>query len=46
MPLGSRESLNLRVPADLKRRLEEYARENGVTLNAAACLLLTEALRR
>ncbi|MFI0372795.1 toxin-antitoxin system HicB family antitoxin [Actinomadura sp. 1N219] len=40
-----RESLNLRVPPALKRRIEEYAEEAGVSINAAACLLLGEGLR-
>jgi predicted HicB family RNase H-like nuclease len=40
-----RESLNLRVPTDLKRRVEEYARQFGISVNAAACVLLAEALR-
>ncbi|WP_157987113.1 toxin-antitoxin system HicB family antitoxin [Streptomyces atratus] len=40
-----RESLNLRVPPDLKRQVEEYADETGISINAAACILLAEALR-
>lgn len=39
-----RESLNLRVPPDLKRRVEAYADANGVSINAAACVLLTKGL--
>ncbi|MGP4088170.1 hypothetical protein [Streptomyces sp. KR55] len=41
-----RESLNLRVPPDVKRQVEEYARGAGISLNAAACVLLADALRR
>ncbi|WP_406422662.1 type II toxin-antitoxin system HicB family antitoxin [Streptomyces sp. NBC_00873] len=40
-----RESLNLRVPPDLKRQVEEYADEAGISINAAACVLLADALR-
>ncbi|MEV5004587.1 toxin-antitoxin system HicB family antitoxin [Streptomyces sp. NPDC093064] len=40
-----RESLNLRVPPDLKRQVEEYAHRAGISINAAACVLLAEALR-
>ncbi len=39
-----RESLNLRVPPALKRQVEEYAERAGISVNAAACVLLTEAL--
>jgi predicted HicB family RNase H-like nuclease len=46
VPRGDpRESLNLRVSPDLKRLVEEYARRAGISVNAAACVLLTEALR-
>jgi len=41
----ARESLNLRVPPDLKRQVEEYAERAGISVNAAACVLLGEALR-
>ncbi|MFJ9558322.1 toxin-antitoxin system HicB family antitoxin [Nocardiopsis sp. NPDC101807] len=41
----SRESLNLRVPSDLKRKVEAHAERMGISINAAACVLLTEALR-
>jgi predicted HicB family RNase H-like nuclease len=41
-----REALNLRVPAELKRKIEEYASRFGITLNAAACVLLTGAVDR
>lgn len=40
-----RESLNLRVPPELKRQIEEHAAQSGVSINAAACLLLAEGLR-
>ena len=40
-----RESLNLRVPPGLKRSVEEYAQLKGVSVNAAAILLLTEGIR-
>jgi len=40
-----RESLNLRVAPELKRQVEEYAQRTGISLNAAACVLLAEALR-
>ncbi|MGK5446615.1 toxin-antitoxin system HicB family antitoxin [Streptomyces radiopugnans] len=40
-----RESLNLRVPPDLKRQIEEYADRVGISINAAACVLLAEGLR-
>jgi predicted HicB family RNase H-like nuclease len=40
-----RESLNLRVSPDLKRQVEEYADRFGISINAAASVLLTEALR-
>ncbi|MBA9007552.1 toxin-antitoxin system HicB family antitoxin [Thermomonospora cellulosilytica] len=40
-----RESLNLRVPPELKRRIIEYAEQVGISINAAAVVLLTEGLR-
>ena len=40
-----RESLNLRVPPVLKRQVEEYADKVGISINAAACILLAEGLR-
>jgi predicted HicB family RNase H-like nuclease len=40
-----RESLNLRVSPEIKRQVEACAEENGVSINAAACVLLTKALR-
>jgi predicted HicB family RNase H-like nuclease len=40
-----RESLNLRVSSELKRRIEEYAAQTGISVNAAACVLLAEGLR-
>jgi predicted HicB family RNase H-like nuclease len=46
VPKGeTRESLNLRVPPALKRQVEEYALRTGISVNAAACVLLAEALR-
>jgi predicted HicB family RNase H-like nuclease len=41
----ARESLNLRVPPDIKRQVEAYAERAGISVNAAACVILTEALR-
>jgi predicted HicB family RNase H-like nuclease len=43
--VDQRESLNLRVPPELKRQVEEYARRAGISVNAAACVLLAEGLR-
>jgi predicted HicB family RNase H-like nuclease len=40
-----RESLNLRVPPELKRQVEEFADAAGISINAAACILLAEGLR-
>ena len=40
-----RESLNLRVPLELKQHVEEYAQMKGVSINAAAILLLGEGIR-
>jgi len=40
-----RESLNLRVSPDLKRQVEAYAKRTGISVNAAASVLLAEALR-
>jgi predicted HicB family RNase H-like nuclease len=40
-----RESLNLRVPPTLKRQVEAYAKRAGISVNAAVCVLLAEALR-
>jgi len=40
-----RESLNLRVPPALKRQVEEHAERAGVSVNAAASLLLAAGLR-
>jgi predicted HicB family RNase H-like nuclease len=41
----ARVSLNLRVPPDIKRQVEAYAARMGISVNAAACVLLTEAFR-
>lgn len=38
------ESLNLRVSPDLKRRVVAYAFRMGVSINAAACVLLARAV--
>ena len=38
-------SLNLRVAPEIKRQVEEYAQRSGISINAAASVLLTEALR-
>jgi predicted HicB family RNase H-like nuclease len=40
-----RESLNLRVPPELKRQIEEYSAEVGISINAACIVILTEGLR-
>jgi predicted HicB family RNase H-like nuclease len=40
-----RESLNLRVPPDLKRQVEAYAKRLGISVNAAASILLAEGFR-
>jgi predicted HicB family RNase H-like nuclease len=40
-----RESLNLRVSPELKRQVEAYAATTGISVNAAASVLLAEALR-
>ena len=37
--------LMLRVASSLKKRLATYARERGLTLNAAGIVLLDQALR-
>lgn len=38
-----REALNLRVPSDLKREIEQYAKTIGITVNAASIILLRKA---
>ena len=40
-----RESLNLRVSPELKRQVEEYAKLKGISINAAAILLLDAGVR-
>lgn len=40
-----RESLNLRVPPELKAEVERFAEVKGVSINAAAILLLVEGVR-
>lgn len=37
--------MNLRVGADVKRQVEEYASAAGLSINAAAIVLLIEGLR-
>lgn len=39
------DSLNLRVGPELKQRIRDYARVTGITLNAAASVLLDRGLR-
>jgi hypothetical protein len=41
----NRESINLKVSAELKRQVVEYAAEFGISTNAAAAILITEGLR-
>jgi hypothetical protein len=41
----AKESLNLRVTPALKRQVEEYARGLGISVTAAASVLLAEGLR-
>lgn len=38
-------SLNLRVAPEIKQQVEEYAQRAGISINAAASVLLAEALR-
>ncbi|MFE3327124.1 hypothetical protein [Streptomyces sp. NPDC059176] len=40
-----RESLNLRVPPDVKRRFEVRAERVDTSINVAVCVLLPEGLR-
>jgi hypothetical protein len=42
---GEKVAILLRVVPSLKNRLAAYARSRGLTLNAAATVLLDEALR-
>lgn len=35
----------MRVPPELKRQIEAYAERVGISINAAACVLLAEGLR-
>lgn len=37
--------MNLRVAPELKRQVGEYAREKGISINAAASVLLAAGLR-
>jgi predicted HicB family RNase H-like nuclease len=37
--------MNTRMPEELKRQVEEYAERHGVSVNAATCVLLADALR-
>lgn len=40
-----RVSLHLRVPPALKQQVRRYARQAGISDNAAACVLLAAAIR-
>lgn len=40
-----KESLNLRVPPELKQRVVEYANQNDLSYNKAACILLGKGLQ-
>jgi predicted HicB family RNase H-like nuclease len=40
-----RVSLNLRVAPEIKQQVEAYAQRAGISINAAASVLLAEALR-
>jgi len=42
---AARVAVLLRIPSSLKKRWAAYARARGLTLNAAAIVLLDEALR-
>lgn len=42
---AERQSLNLRVSPDIKHGVEAYAEANGISINAAASVLLTQALK-
>ena len=37
--------LNVRVPPALKQQVEEFAERNGISINAATCVILTSGLR-
>lgn len=37
--------MNLRVGPEVKRQVEEYARNAGLSINAAAIVLVVEGLR-
>lgn len=41
-----RAAVLLRIPSSLKKRWAAYARARGLTLNAAAIVLLDQALKR
>lgn len=43
---GDRAQLPLRMPAELKQRLTEHAKRLGISINAAALVLLDDALTR
>jgi predicted HicB family RNase H-like nuclease len=40
-----RVSLNLRVPPELKRQVEECAEQMGISINSAAIVLLAAGIR-
>ena len=46
MVTNDRAELRLRVPTELRDQVKRYADQLGVPINAAAILLLNEALRR
>lgn len=37
--------MNLRIAPELKRQVEDYAAQTGISINAAAAVLLAEGLR-
>lgn len=45
VPKDNRESLNLRVTSELKQHVADHAEELGISLNAAAILLITEGVK-
>jgi len=45
-PEGERATALLRIPPPLKKRWAAYARARGLTLNAAAIVLLDQGLSR
>jgi hypothetical protein len=43
---NQRTSLNLRITPDLKQRVRNWAASKGIGINAAAAILLDQALRQ